>query len=145
MSERTNETAGSTRAGREAPHRRRDGHPRIVERGAVVLYRVAEWAIGHAPERPARAIGGWLLSLGYHLWPEKRRFVNANFGHVLGLPSDHPEVRRLALGAYRNYARYIVELMRLTSLPEESHGERLDLQGLETFEEIRASSNGLIR
>ena len=48
-------------------------------------------------------------------WPAKRRWSNANFGHVLGLPPEHPRVRALALRAYREYARYVVELMRLPS------------------------------
>ena len=42
---------------------------------------------------------------------------NANFGHVLGLPPDDPRVRRLALRAYQEYGRYLVDLMRLPSLP----------------------------
>ena len=60
---------------------------------------------------------GTAVQAGYLLWPAKRRFSNANFGHVLGLPPDHPRVRRLALRAYREYARYMVELMRLPSRP----------------------------
>ena len=61
-------------------------------------------------------IGG-ISQLGYLLWPAKRRWSNQNFGHVLGLPPDHPRVRRMALRAYREYATYMVELMRLPSRP----------------------------
>ena len=67
---------------------------------------------------------------GYLLWPTKRRWSNANFGHVLGLPPDDPRVRRLALTAYRRYARYLVEAMRL----ESQTGEVRQLARYETRE-----------
>lgn len=130
--------------GREAPHRRRGGAPRIVERAALRLYLTAEWLAARVPPRPAWTVGGILTRAGYLLWPEKRRFVDANFAHVLGTTVDDPRVRRLALAAYRNYARYIVELLRQTSMPADRAAARVDLAGLETFEAIRARSKGLI-
>ena len=64
-----------------------------------------------------------MLGLGsqasYLLWPKKRAWSNRNFGHVLGLPPDDPRVRRLALRAYREYGRYLVELMRVPFMPED--------------------------
>jgi hypothetical protein len=58
-----------------------------------------------------------LAQLSYLLWPSKRRSSNANFGHVLGLPPGDRRVRMTALDAYAEYARYLVETMRLPSLP----------------------------
>lgn len=139
---RPNGNAGS--GALEAPHRRANGAPRLVERGALIGYRVAEWALGHLPPRLAWTVGGWIAQAGYVLWPRKRRWVNRNFAHVLGTGPDDPQVRRLALAAYRNYARYLVELMRLSSLPYEEAARQVDPHGLDTFEEIRARSNGLI-
>ncbi len=136
---------GSTGSGAlEAPHRRANGAPRLVERGALIGYRVAEWTLGHLPPRLAWTVGGWIAQAGYVLWPKKRRWVNRNFAHVLGVDPHDPRVRRLALAAYRNYARYLVELMRLPSLPYEQAARQIDPHGLDTFEEIRARSNGLI-
>jgi KDO2-lipid IV(A) lauroyltransferase len=104
----------------EAPHRRLQGSsPRIVERTALVGYKGAAAVLAHVPQPVSRAVIGTAAQASYLLWPAKRRFSNANFGHVLGLPPDHPRVRRLALRAYREYARYIVELMRLPSRPRE--------------------------
>ena len=100
----------------EAPHRRLESTPpRIVERAAVVGYRSAVALLAHTPPTLSRAVIATAVQGSYLAWPAKRRYSNANFGHVLGLPPGHPRVRGLALRAYREYARYMVELMRLPS------------------------------
>jgi KDO2-lipid IV(A) lauroyltransferase len=101
----------------EAPHRRGGARPRIIERVAVLGYRTAAWIFGVLPAGPTGTLMGWVAQLSYLLWPTKRRWSNRNFGHVLGVDPDHPEVRRLALQAYRHYGRYLVDLMRLPSRP----------------------------
>jgi KDO2-lipid IV(A) lauroyltransferase len=103
----------------EAPHRRGGAAPRIVERLAVLGYRATSWTLAALPPRPAASIIGRLSQLSYLAWPTKRRWSNRNFGHVLGLPSDHPRVRREAMRAYLGYGRYLVEIMRLPSRPPE--------------------------
>jgi KDO2-lipid IV(A) lauroyltransferase len=117
----------------EAPHRRGKASPRIVERAAVAGYRGTTWLLGVLPAGLARAVIGRLSQASYLAWPAKRRWSNQNFGHVLGLPPDDPRVRRLALRAYREYGRYLVELMRLPSLPADEVGRlaaELDADGI---------------
>src|SRR5215218_1724939 len=100
----------------EAPHRRLESTPpRIVERAAVIGYRSAATVLAHVPPSLSRAVIATASQASYLAWPAKRRFSNANFAKVLGLPPGHPRVRRLALRAYKEYARYMVELMRLPS------------------------------
>jgi KDO2-lipid IV(A) lauroyltransferase len=111
----------------EAPHRRgrtttRVTGPRLVERTAVAGYRATSWLLGVLPPAPARAVIGRMSQVSYLLWPAKRRWSNQNFGHVLGLRPDDPRVRRMALRAYREYGRYLVELMRLPSMSPEEVG-----------------------
>ena len=106
----------------EAPHRRGGNGPRVVERLAVVGYRSMAWLLSVLPPGPAAAVIGRASQLSYLLWPTKRRWSNRNFGHVLGLPPDHPRVRLLAMRAYYGYGRYLVELMRLPSLPTDEVG-----------------------
>jgi lauroyl/myristoyl acyltransferase len=101
----------------EAPHRRGKAGRRIVERAAVAGYRGTTWLLGVLPAAVGRAAIGRLSQASYLAWPAKRRWSNQNFGHVLGLPPDDPRVRALALRAYREYGRYLVELMRLPTLP----------------------------
>jgi lauroyl/myristoyl acyltransferase len=102
----------------EAPHRRLGSTPpRLVEHAAVFGYRATAALLAHVPPGLSRNVIATASQASYLAWPSKRRFSNANYGHVLGLPPDDPRVRQLALRAYREYARYMVELMRLPSRP----------------------------
>jgi phosphatidylinositol dimannoside acyltransferase len=130
----------------EAPHRRGSrSSPRIVERAAIASYRGTTWLLGVLPAGVGRAVIGRLAQASYLAWPSRRRWSNQNFGHVLGLPPDDPRVRSLALRAYREYGRYLDELMRLPTLPPDKVSELADLNA----DDIRAirgqpSDGGLI-
>ena len=129
----------------EAPHRRLDRGPRLLEKGVVGAYRASSWLLGHVPEALGRGVVGTGGQLSYLAWPTKRRWSNENFGHVLGLPPEHPRVRRLALAAYREYGRYLVELMRLPGLGPEKVAALVDNAALDRIEPIwRESKGGLI-
>ncbi|HEY3523811.1 MAG TPA: lysophospholipid acyltransferase family protein [Candidatus Limnocylindrales bacterium] len=157
-------TAGESEArGRrlDAPHRRsrarREAAPtarrpsvrhlgtRLVERIAVTAYRLAAWTLRHVPETVGVAVLATAFQAAYVFWPQKRASSNANFAHVLGRPADDPAVRRLALAAYRTYARYLVELMRLPIGRDGGYADRVDLEGIEpVLERWRSSGRGLI-
>jgi lauroyl/myristoyl acyltransferase len=127
----------------EAPHRRTGTGPgRLVERSAVVGYRAAAWLLGVVPEPIGRTVIGGLTQGSYLAWPAKRRWSNRNFGHVLGLPPDDPRVRRLALRAYREYGRYLVELMRLPGLPHETVGQLVPEFDIQEIKDIWHGSPG---
>ena len=99
----------------EAPHRRVEGSSRIVEKVAVIGYKSMTAAVCYLPPAFSRAVIGRFSQLGYLLWPSKRVWSNQNFGHVLGLPPGDPRVRAMVMRAYKEYAAYMVELMRLPS------------------------------
>jgi lauroyl/myristoyl acyltransferase len=126
----------------EAPHRRLDRGPRLLEKGVVRAYRAMSWLLGHVPEVLGRGVVGTGGQLSYLAWPTKRRWSNENFGHVLGLPPDHPRVRRLALAAYREYGRYLVELMRLPGLPADKVASLVDTAALDRIRRIWQESKG---
>jgi lauroyl/myristoyl acyltransferase len=131
----------------EAPHRRGGASPRVVERLAVLGYRATSWLLAVLPPGPAAAVIGRLAQLSYLTWPTKRRWSNRNFGHVLGLPPDHRRVREAALGAYRGYGTYLVELMRLPSRPRDelvARVEELDLEAIERNWHGAPGGGGLI-
>ena len=118
---------------------------RSVEKIAVNAYAATTWVVAHVPSRLSRWVIGTGSQAGYLLWPTKRQWSNANFGHVAGLPPDDPKVRRLALGAYREYARYLVELMHLETQSAEVAGARVFQADLDHIEEAwRGSRGGLI-
>ena len=130
----------------EAPHRRGGASPRIVERSAVVGYRFASWLLRTLPAGPTGAVLGVGAQASYLLWPTKRTWSNRNFGHVLGLPPDHPRVRRTALQAYRRYGAYLVELMRVPFLPQDRVMALIDPLDPAEIARVRAASptGGLI-
>jgi KDO2-lipid IV(A) lauroyltransferase len=129
----------------DAPHRRVEQGPRILEKAAVIAYRLAAGVIGRLPIGPSAAALGRASQLSYLAWPTKRRWSNENFSHVLGLPADHPEVRRLALRAYQSYARYLVEVMRLPAYTPERLAGLVASTELDAVEPIwRESPGGLI-
>ena len=115
----------------EAPHRRLQTSPRFVEKTAVVLYKAAAGLMAHLPPRFSAAVVGRLNQFGYLAWPSKRRFSNLNFSHVLGLPPNHPDVRRLALRAYKEYGWFVVETMRLPSLRTEVVQQLVEGDGMD--------------
>ncbi len=127
----------------EAPHRRGGASPRIVERVAVAGYRALAWVLATVPPKPAAAVIGRASQLSYLAWPTKRRWSNRNFGHVLGLPPDHEQVRSMALQAYYGYGRYLVELMRLPTMTAEERAELVpDLDAVEFKRMWREAPSG---
>jgi KDO2-lipid IV(A) lauroyltransferase len=129
-----------------APHRRTEES--LPARVASVLltsfWRTSSWIMGHVPPGPAYRVGGWVAMIGYALSPMRRRWLRSNFGHVLGVPPSDPAAGRLARAAYRNYSRYVLELMRLPWLSREKAEGMLELDGLDKFLDVFHSSNGVV-
>jgi lauroyl/myristoyl acyltransferase len=118
---------------------------RPVEKLAVRAYAAAVWVVAHVPPRFAGWVIGTASQAGYLLWPTKRAWSNANFSRVTGLPPDDAHVRRLALKAYREYGRYLVEVMRLESLSPDDAIAHVVQTDLDRIEELwRGSPGGLI-
>ena len=80
--------------------------------------------------------------MSYLVWPTKRRWSNRNFGYVLGLPPGDPRVRRMALRAYLEYGRYLVELMRLPSRSPEEMAAMVPVLDTEDLQRIAAVPRG---
>ena len=127
-----------------SPLRPAQAGSRLVERTGALLYRAGSWTLGRLPARPAWTVIGWFTQASYLLWPTKRTWSNANFGHVLGKPPNSPAVRRLALRAYATYARYLVELMRLPRLSQSDAAALVDGVGLDEIEAEWRASKGII-
>jgi phosphatidylinositol dimannoside acyltransferase len=130
-----------------APHKRgsRGRGPRPVEKLAIYAFRAGAWLMGHLPVPVARGVVSTMLQASFVLWPQKRRYVNDNFAQVLGRPATSLEVKRKALAAYRSYARYVVELMRLPRLSDDEAAALVDTSTLLPLEAYwQGSGKGLI-
>jgi KDO2-lipid IV(A) lauroyltransferase len=137
-----------------APHRRIDPGDgvrrrlaRLNERLVMVGYRSASWLFAHLPLAVSWPVVRAMMLAGYVLWPAKRSIITANAAHILGRPAGDRPTRALARRIYQTYARYIVELMRLPSLPEHVPAMLVDAdgqRGVDSFAEIwtRYSAQG---
>jgi lauroyl/myristoyl acyltransferase len=100
-----------------------------------------------------RVLPSWLVYLVavaagegfYWLWRKKRRIALQNMAQVLGLPADHPEVKRAARCSMRNYMKYLAEFLRLQHLSaDEIAGAVRHVQGWEHLEEALTHGKGVI-
>ncbi len=114
-------------------------------------YRAAAAAISRVPTRISHPIGRAAFVSSYYAWPKKRRIILANASHVLGLPARDRRVRHLARRIYGTYAQFVIELMRLPSLPADeptrlvrATGERGENSFIGLFEQLQAEGRGLI-
>ena len=141
-----------------APHRRDEARGRVSkavrrerERSAVRGYRAAAAAIARIPVRVSLPVGRAVFVGSYYAWPAKRRIILSNASHVLGLPPGDRRVRHLARRIYATYAQFIIELMRLPSLPADEPLRLIPAGGdhggdsfIALFERVRAEKRGLI-
>jgi len=130
----------------EAPHRRQEETlPAHVANFALLsFWRASSWMLRHTPAGPSYRVGGWLSMIGYALGPKRRRWLRSNFGHVLGVSPKDRRAGQLARAAYRNYARYVMEVMRLPGLTAEQAEAMVELEGMDRFMDMYHQSNGLI-
>jgi lauroyl/myristoyl acyltransferase len=110
----------------------------------VSFWRTSSWIVGHLPAGPTYRVGGWFSMIGYAASPLRRRWLRANFGHVLGVSPKRQGGRPMARAAYRNYSRYILELMRLPWLNKEQVDGLLEVRSLDKFLEIYRESKGVV-
>jgi KDO2-lipid IV(A) lauroyltransferase len=82
--------------------------------------------------------------IGYAASPTRRRWLRSNFGHVLGVSPDDKAAHRMARAAYRNYSRYVMELLRLPWLKQEKVDQLLEVHSYDKFLEIYRASKGIV-
>jgi KDO2-lipid IV(A) lauroyltransferase len=98
--------------------------------GSALAQRLPSWIT-----YPAAVIGG---EFAYLFWIRRRRIAKANFAVVLDRPPDHREVARVARRSFRNFAKYLVEIMRFPRL-EEADFERLVVVDPRSWSHLRSA------
>ena len=96
---------------------------------------------------PARLTYAGAVLLGeitYLAWASRRRVTKANFAVVLGKPTDHPDVARVARRTFRNFAKYITEIMRFPRLDPLDFARLVHVEGWEHLKEGLARNRGVI-
>ncbi len=122
----------------------RDPLTRAKEKSVLHAYRAATWTLGHAPREASWEVGAVLAQTTYVAWPARRRATRSSFARVLGTVPTDPRVDRLSRRMYRNYARYVVELMRLPSLAPGELASLTDLSAADELEALRSMDRGVI-
>jgi len=94
------------------------------------------------------------LSLAYHvslpiadafywLWASKREGALRNYARMLGCSTDDERVQRLARSSFRNFGRYVVELLHVQGWSTDRL-QRVTVQGDEHFDEALRHGKGII-
>lgn len=125
--------------------------PRDASTGERRREQLTYWAY-RAGERVISLLPRWLVlplaaaaGNGAHdLTTDKRGLVRENVSHVLHLPVDHPRVKRAARRAFRNYAKYLVDVMRLETLSSEDVAQLVEIDNLELLDEARSRDRGVL-
>jgi lauroyl/myristoyl acyltransferase len=107
-------------------------------------YRVGERVINLLPRWLVLPLAAAAGNGAHDLTAAKRGLVRENVSHVLRLPIDHPRVTRAARRAFRNYAKYLVDVMRLETLTSEDVARLVEIDNLELLDEARARDRGVL-
>ena len=106
--------------------------------GATLAQRLPAWIT-----YPVAVLGG---EIAYVTWVRRRRIAKENFAVVLDRPADDREVARVARRAFRNFAKYLVEIMRFPRLGTEDFARlvAVDPRSWSYFRAAREHGRGLI-
>lgn len=125
--------------------------PRVAtddERRREVLtylgYRLAERIINALPRGLVLALADAGGNAAHDLAAEKRRLVRENLARPLGLHPSHPRVRRAARRAFRNYAKYLVDMMRLSGLRDAQLDRLVTIDNFEILREAQVGGKGVL-
>ncbi len=108
------------------------------------LWRLGIYISGAAPRRLSLAFAAAMGNSAYYLLPMRRAVAKDNFAHVLGKPSDDPEVRRVARRSLRNYACYLRDVMIYPSLSTAELEQRIVIHTPQYFDQALAAGKGAI-
>ncbi|MBI3522528.1 MAG: hypothetical protein HY071_05425 [Chloroflexi bacterium] len=119
--------------------------PRSLLHGlAYWVWRISAAAVQRLPRRVTYwlAVGGG--ELAYLLWTEKRHIAKANFAVVLSLPAANVEVARVARRSFRNFAKYLTEIMRFPAIGLDELRRTVTIDGWQNLRAAMAHGRGLI-
>ena len=108
------------------------------------LYLAAERVISAVPRGivlPAAAAAG---NVAYDLAGPKRQVIHDNLAHPMGLHPGHRRVKAAARRAFRNYAKYLVDMMRIGELSPEAAADLVHIENIEVLDEAHAQQKGVL-
>ena len=121
-----------------------DGGERLVERAVYWGYRGLETLLNALPRRVLMPAAAAVGNVAYDLAGPKSRLTRENLARPMGLDPDHPRVRAAARRAFRNYAKYLVDMMRMGEMTVEQSRDLVRFPNLEILAEARADGAGVL-
>jgi KDO2-lipid IV(A) lauroyltransferase len=107
-------------------------------------YRAAEKMIASLPRSVVLPIAAAVGNVGYDLAGDKARLVRENVARALGRSPDDRQVGWAARRAFRNYARYLADVMRLADVAPEDIGHLVDIADIGLLHEAQREGKGVL-
>lgn len=107
-------------------------------------YRLLERLINAVPRGLAMPAAAAVGNIAYDLAGSKRDLIHANLSRPMALPADDRRVKRAARRAFRNYAKYLVDMMRIGELTEEHAHDLVRIEDIGVLHRARAMEKGVL-
>lgn len=107
-------------------------------------YRAAERAISSVPRNIALRAAAAVGNVAYDLGRGKARLIQQNLAHPLGQAPDDRRVKRAARRAFINYAKYLIDVMRLGEVSAAEASHLAHLSNIELLREAQADGKGVL-
>jgi KDO2-lipid IV(A) lauroyltransferase len=107
------------------------------------------WRIGsllaqRVPLAVAYAVSALVGDIVYVVWRSRREIAKHNLAAVLRRDPEEHEVAHTARRSFREYSKYIVEIMRLPRLSDADLDELVEVEGAENFRRALQHGKGII-
>jgi phosphatidylinositol dimannoside acyltransferase len=133
-----------TAAGVEAGSAPRDAGERTRERLIHWAYLAGERVINALPRSlvlPAAVAAG---NVAFDLAGAKSEVVRGNLARAMDRPAADPAVGRATRRAFRSYAKYLADVMRMADLTPEATARLVSIDNIEILDEARAGGTGVL-
>ncbi|MGH2417873.1 MAG: lysophospholipid acyltransferase family protein [Candidatus Limnocylindria bacterium] len=108
------------------------------------LYRAAEHVLSALPRGLVMPAAASVGNVVYDLAGPKRELIHANLAHPIGSEPDDRRVKHAARRAFRNYAKYLVDMMRIGGLSSEAAAKLVRVENVEVLAGARAEGKGVL-
>jgi KDO2-lipid IV(A) lauroyltransferase len=117
---------------------------RVIHGAGYWFWRLASALAQRLPSRIGYLVAVAAGELAYLGWGSKRRIAKSNFSVVLDLPDTDREVARVSRRSFRNFAKYLVEIMRFPAQTVDDFKRLVAVEGWEHLRAAMAHGHGVI-
>jgi len=107
-------------------------------------YLAAERVIGAVPRSVVLPLAAAAGNAAFDVSRPKVEIVCDNLSRPMGLPADHPRVRRAARRAFRSYGKYLADVMRMPALTPHVVDQFVTIDNIESLYEARSGGTGVL-